>query len=626
MRITDPYPEMDDSDWYETLYCLTQEQVELTKKQNSLAGIRDTKGTRLYFDFDSKANLPAAKKDTVELAHRLVNLGIDQDSIKVYFSGSKGFGLEVQLDKIISVEQFKKATRMLASGLNTFDPSISDPVRFIRLPNTKHPDSGLYKIPLELFEVDELDIKDILKLAENPRTLNYSSKFLAASLPEEYLKVEEPKKQEVVTQVNGLSDLLKTKPKNWKDYRWALLHGFFDSGERHNALLRLAAACRGMGFDENTTFFMCLSASKAQAARSGAAEFSETELKNNIIRGSVFGKNWNGGQFSPENDEWLRAYCSKLGFKTESTENSVIKLSDITGSFKSYVKNIEHNTIKTGLTSLDDKLFLSTGMNLGLIGAPGAGKSSIALNILNNTSKAGVQSVFASLDMHRNRMYEKVMYKVTGLRRDELYQVFKNDQEGRYVEKLKQEFGNVNFFHKSSPTVQDIRNYVLDCEQASGEKVKLVMVDYFERVLSDISDDTQSSKKVAGELQDLVNDLDVALVTLVQPNKFSLNGGPDSPIYDYTSIKGSSFLYQSFRAIVSIWRPFMNPKDFSKDKFLQMAILKNDLGELHELAFGWKGSTGEIRELEEFEHGDLEQMLQEKKLAKGDREDDWNSR
>jgi hypothetical protein len=117
----------------------------------------------------------------------------------------------------------------------------------------------------------------------------------------------------------------------------------------------------------------------------------------------------------------------------------------------------------------------------------------------------------------------------------------------------------------------------------------------------------------------MVNDLDVALVNLVQPHKNALSGGPDSPIYDYTKIKGSSYVYQSMRIIMSLWRPFYNPKSFENDRYMQMAVLKNDLGELCEFAFNWNGPKGEISEMEDFQRQEFEQLLAAKASANGEK-------
>ena len=190
--------------------------------------------------------------------------------------------------------------------------------------------------------------------------------------------------------------------------------------------------------------------------------------------------------------------------------------------------------------------------------------------------------------------------------------------------KVREEYKNVYFYDRSCPSVEDIKEYVLRIEETTGKKVKLLMVDYFERINAERSDETAASKEVAGKLQDLVNDMNICLITLVQPNKFSLSGGPDKPILNYTAIKGSSYLYQAFRSVISIWRPFFTPETKEKDRFLQMAILKNDLGELDTFNFGWEGKRGEIWELAEEEEEELKSLLNEKEKKPEGNRSDWD--
>jgi hypothetical protein len=138
------------------------------------------------------------------------------------------------------------------------------------------------------------------------------------------------------------------------------------------------------------------------------------------------------------------------------------------------------------------------------------------------------------------------------------------------------------------------------------------MIDYFERVNSDVADDTAASKKVANEIQDAIIDLDVLAITLYQPNKMSLGSGPDTEIKSYTAIKGSSFIYQACRGIIGLSRPFYTPRTKELDRFMVMNILKNDLGELDRLELGWKGKTGEIYELEDHEKDELKELMSRK--------------
>jgi hypothetical protein len=182
-----------------------------------------------------------------------------------------------------------------------------------------------------------------------------------------------------------------------------------------------------------------------------------------------------------------------------------------------------------------------------------------------------------------------------------------------------------SYFGGTGMVTPNFRKFIKQVEESSGLKVKMCMIDYFERLSSDVSDATASSLKIAGQLQDLINDFNIALITLVQPNKFSLSGGADSPIFSYTAIKGSSFLYQSFRAIISIWRPFFTPMTKDMDRFMEMAILKNDLGELDHFVFNWDGSTGSITETIEEQRDQYKEFLEAKKQLFSDKQTERTS-
>lgn len=608
---TDP-----NKDYYLSIYKYNTKHKEQFEKTGSVAGIKDVVSDTLVWDFDSKDDLEKARKDVVQLGQRLIDLGVDPEQIACYMSGSKGLHIAVPLDREVTPAEFKKATTELAQGLETFDSVVSDPQRVLRMEHTKHPKTGLYKIPLTLYEVDELSIEQIKEMAKTPRNEFSFSEQPPVSLPSNLFHIKEKKKNE--TKVSDEKFDPKSCPKGWKPYKWALAEGFFKAGERHQALLVIAATCRGLGYPKEQAYYLCKAALKKQAERYGSDEFDKVELWENIIEKSIYSDSWEGGQYSPNNNPWLKNYCIEMGFDlTKDRDDApIIQLEHIQEEFIDYVKNIDQNTILTGIPELDEVLPLTIGMNLGIIGAPSSGKTALILKILENTSNAGVVSVFASLDMRRNRLYEKLLYRMSGLNRKELYQRIAEDNAQDIFQKVKDKYKNVYFYDRSCPTVDDIKTYMLKIEEQTGKKVKLLALDYFERVNADKSEETAASKEVAGKLQDLVNDMNICLITLVQPNKFSLAGGPDCPILNYTSIKGSSYLYQAFRSILSIWRPFFTPQLKDNDKFLQMAILKNDLGELDLFNFGWDGKRGEIWGLGEEGDEELNRLLKIKEQSK----------
>lgn len=602
----------------------TEEQFQNFQKTKTVAGIRDVKTNQLWFDFDSD-NLENSRNDAKELIKRILSYKthFNTSNLEYYFSGSKGWHIVLKLKNEYTPVQIKKIVENLGKNLTTLDMKVYDANRILRMPNTQHEKTGLFKVQLNYDEFENRSLDEIKNLAASVRD---SIKTEPAYLPKELFvepQVIEKKRELILDEADPLQIKkidFTSMPSGWKTYKWSLANGRFEIGKRNHALMVIASTCRALKYGRAHTQAICEAADKLHCEITGDSAVDDGALEREVLD-TVFGSSWNGGQYSVDNDLELRNYCEKNGFKLEKDDfgADVIGLQDVNASFKDFVKNIDANTIKTGIARLDKAMPITIGNNVGIIGAASSGKTSIALEILKNTSMNGVVSVIASLDMHRNRLYEKLLYKVShdvykkSLSRDELYKKFKDDKDSELVEEIKKQYGNVYFYDRSSPSVSDLRKFVLTVEAQTGQKVKLLMIDYFERIGSELSDATASSLKVANELQDLLNDLNVAIITLVQPNKFSLAGGPDTPILNYTAIKGSSFIYQSFRSIISIWRPFFNAKMKHLDKFLEMAILKNDLGELDHFKFTWEGKTGSVGEMSEENEQQYEEYTKEKK-------------
>lgn len=612
-------------DWYQSTFYYNEEHLKHFKKTGSVKGIRDTLTDKVYFDFDDEKDPDNARRAAAEVILRLKPFGINPEDIEIYFSGNKGFNLIVNIDKLLAPKELEAICEKIAGDYapKLFDISMYDSNQILRIPGTKHQKTGLYKIPLTYDELRELPLEQI---KEKAKTLDWvpDLDYPVVTPTEDLYKVEMKEEQKKLELETDVRKELIDKPSNWKDYKWLLQQGYFESGERHSALMVIAATWRGMGYDRTTAGHACKAAIEKQAQRYNQEKFNKEELWENVIE-SVFSDDWEGGQYSIENNAWLRKYAERMGLDVSNQKEDLIQIHQIDKEFEDFVNTIDQNTVKTGISWLDKEMPLTIGMNLGIVGAASSGKTALALDILKNTSKAGVVSVFASLDMHRKRLYEKLLYKVSGgMSREKIYQLYKEGRGHEISDKIAEDYGNVWFYDRSCPTVYDIREYILQVQKKTEKKVKLVMIDYFERVNSDKSEDTAASKEVAGKLQDLVNDLDVCLITLVQPNKFSLSGGPETPITSYTAIKGSSFLYQSFRSIISIWRPFFNPATAENDKYMEMALLKNDLGEVGMNAFGWKGKTGDIFEMTTKEKEEFKALMKVKENAKKDKDDDWS--
>ncbi|CAN5544676.1 hypothetical protein BH11PLA2_BH11PLA2_25210 [soil metagenome] len=119
----------------------------------------------LVFDIDRADNLAAALDD----ARKLVKFLHDRypenvDLVPVYFSGGKGFHVLVELSHApppaVGFQHVAKTFALAisaAAGVKT-DTSIYDVNHIVRLPNTQHPKTGLYR---RLIDVEGLFMRDL---------------------------------------------------------------------------------------------------------------------------------------------------------------------------------------------------------------------------------------------------------------------------------------------------------------------------------------------------------------------------------------------------------------------------------------------------------------------------------
>lgn len=128
----------------------------------------------LLFDIDRPGDLPAALADARTLVRFLRDRygpHID-DGIGVYYSGSKGFHATLALltgapPAATAPATAKRLALALAAGAGVrVDPACYDHQRLVRLPNSRHPATGLYKRFLthdELFGLDAAGVRDLAR-------------------------------------------------------------------------------------------------------------------------------------------------------------------------------------------------------------------------------------------------------------------------------------------------------------------------------------------------------------------------------------------------------------------------------------------------------------------------------
>ena len=135
----------------------------------------DSTTSPLFFDFDS-TDIAVSQKDTIKVLEYLQQYTTPE----IYFSGNKGFhvivrqevvGIDFTVDLHKKMKNFVKFVENSIEPLPTLDYVVYSSKRMLRIPNSKHGKSGLYKIPISLDELKNNTVEEIKELAKEPRTM-----------------------------------------------------------------------------------------------------------------------------------------------------------------------------------------------------------------------------------------------------------------------------------------------------------------------------------------------------------------------------------------------------------------------------------------------------------------------
>jgi hypothetical protein len=610
-------PELIDAnhDWYQSVYYYNDAHKNVFDTTRTIKGIKDVVTNKLVFDFDNEDDPDQAKSDASKLITRLSEKGIPSQKLQLYFSGRKGFNVVVPLSRELTPETAYALAAKYAADLDTWDSTLYDSAQLLRIPGTRHPGSGLYKMQLTLENLYSESMKDIQEAAKEARE-DESNKSPVTPHPDFW---ELPKKKESTVAAAEYKLDLSRKPKDWRNCKWSLLQGNFKEGERDAAMMVIAATCRGLRYDQETTYYMCKSALKRSHKMHGEGEFTKQELWDKVIKQVFIDDGWKGGQYSCKTDPWMHEYCKNLGefaCKDHEDEPPVVSLDDMGKHFSAYASGFEHNVIKTGLDELDEHCTLCASTLNGLLGQPGAGKTTVAINYLHNTSLANIPSMFFSLDMGLPIVYAKLVQKYTGTDFKSVMALFRDDpmKAGKIAEKIKEEYKNVGFNFQSGVTIADMREAIIAQQDRISNSVKLVVIDYLECIAGPYGDATANTGFVANQLKDLANEFNACVLLLLQTQKHSTPSISD-PLMTLKAVKGSSIIEQSCSTILTLWREGYSPETVADDRYISFAVVKNRFGPLWNGDFHWDGVRGDIRSLLEEERNGLVDFKQRKTAA-----------
>lgn len=548
---------------YRSIFLFTEDLKVWVNKTKS---VKDFEGEHtadvLLFDFDSE-DLEKIKLEVVEFCRYLESIyEIPFNYLQIYFSGNKGFHVGIPFEcitnKIIPSYDFYKHYKQMAldlAGNFNVDTSIYELKRLFRITNSLHTKTNLYKIPISFNELVSLDIEQIKKLAKQPRVLETEEYEVIKSLEEIYNKLFIKKgNNEHSKKKNEILDIIKIG---------------CSEGERHKALIRIAAMFVSNGFDFEFTY--------------------------------PFLELWNQKNNPPLPDERLKSEALRVFNDNQNQKKEDIKiysLRDAANEYKNYVERLAEKKVLTGFEIVDKKIRgIMPGETCCIIGKTSVGKSAFLQNIgLNHALKSKEPVLFFSLEMPINSVFERTIQISSGFAGLYVEDGYKNLSIDvmRESEKSFLKYPNFYTITKSGLGLDDIKYHTKRAEQIYHSATSLILIDYLGLVKGNGNSNYEKVSDVARGIKDLAKDLDVPIIFLSQVTKkddkyseLELGSARDSGVID----EASDF-------VLGIWeevdKRLLNEQI---DKKIKLGVLKNRRGSLGQIDISMTKKNLQISEM-----------------------------
>lgn len=515
----------------------------------------------LIFDFDGKPEMfNEVRKETGRFVTMLMNVyELHHESIYVAFSGNKGFHVAIPFNVVTDEIKFRKdfyqvyrrLVEEVTKGFRYIDLGIYNPVRIFRITNTKHNETNLFKIPIDIDELRDETV-DIKLLAKQPRSME-------RTLPDEFgvceylnevwerVSVKEVKEtEEKLKEHNAFQIALSSKPA---------------VGGRHDALTKIVGYLIDRNVGKAEALAICRNWDKQLDDPLG--DRLETDVDG--IYKSYWDKRPDAKKEQEEVPfEKLLVYGSKY---TDVYDNHIIRIS-------------QYGRVKTGYPVIDEPMRGMIAGEVGVIvGKTSVGKSAFIQNLALNNVEAGRRILFFSLEMPIETVTERNLQMLLG-------------KSGRHIEQLRTEGHQFiiddiakanqrleNFATIATQGIQYnlIEKYIKKTEDYFGEKIDIVLLDYAGLIKFEGNSLYEQQSGIARDLKALSQRTMTSIWTLAQVSKQYKETDP----LDLDSTRDSGVVVEASDYVIGLWRANrFNPNGIELDG----SLLKNRNGSRVELS------------------------------------------
>ena len=620
--VTDP-----ETDWYFSPFIYGEDALAYFEEHKGIKGYQgDVFTDMLYWDLDH-ADFSKVQNDALKLTDYLDRLGLSS-CLEVFFSGNKGVHVMVHTQNqlkptTVSALCYKiaKDAGVSVAGLDkTFDTTVYNVNRIFRIEYTKHPKSGLYKVGMTPHQLATMSEEQIREAAKVPQGAEYDLEVANIQpLIDEHLKTVEATKTE--NKVLSIADYVEEDgfnpmdcPPDKRRCIYVLENGRFGPGERENATIRLAAACKGQNLSREAAEDVIINALEKRQKLYDVNPYKIADIHRNLDQ--VYSAAWAGGTYSCKTDHFLAEKCD-LGNgpcceEKRSSKSNVMTVNGLIDTYKRYGNEALSEYPKTGLAWLDKNVRLRPRNYSILNGANGSGKTSIVIQIMENLNKQKMPHLFFSLDMADSSMFEKVGARYTSYDQEDIEKAFnlhyKDEKiQAEVIAALQKHLPYTYFDFSSSVDPTYMENTVYHVKEIQRVNIQMCIVDYAGRLGGEGDNGFSLATNNAKAANDIAKRGNVHYLYLSQIPRGE--GDHTKPLHSSRVAKNSGDWEENATIVINCWRPFGDGL-MDLDNYMHLYIAKNRSGPLGEQVYLWDGKRGALDEITEQEFIQYENLCE----------------
>jgi len=529
---------------YMSVYDFTEDYVEYAKEKKSVAGYHGTVSiSKLFFDIDlGTGTTSMCLNKARNLVDELINgWDLEPQYIQPWFSG-KGF-------HIITPDFFgfgigddvpDKVKNTLTHYFKDIDPVVYDTIRLLRMGNSKHEKSGLFKIPLTITELMSFTYAEIQELASEKR---HDPKFIvnwSGFTPDNEDKIiekptyETPKHTASFEKTSVDSTCYMTCCQ--KMYNQGPV-----KGERHTTLLRLGSWLKRTGMTEHVAVKILLEWGEGEISDPNTT-FGREEISK--IMKNVYDK----GYTYWCNDELMSKHCEEKCVYYQNRENHIAFKNNeqVSNEFIDWFTGFNYDdSVDIGTFCGSHLPWWANPKELIVVsGDSGAGKSAFMQNLMLHS---GLRTAYYQMEMGEeldrlrfNKMYfqmddEQLRDHFTGMSREELI-------------KSQKIFDNI-YFKSAAPSIDFIKKEVAMFEP------QIIVIDTMDMINSKARSRLDQQRDIIIKLKRLAIEADSIVFAVAHKTKSSSDVHSDFYNNSNNAIAGDGAIFQKADKILFVTTP-----------------------------------------------------------------------